>query len=355
MEAVARHLVRLRGLLTAATYEDLARTLRESALEFERRERSQAEALVRVAQFLENWRIERRGLLRLLRKDRLGQWVLVYQLLDPAILARPVFDTVSASILMSGTLSPAEATREVLGLAPERSVLEEYASPFARENRLVLLDSEVTTAFQDRSDAMFERIAAHLGQTSEAVPGHMAAFFPSYALLENVRRRLDCAREVVVEERGIGKEERERLVGALRSSRRAGSGEPKLLLGVLGGGLSEGYDYEDNLLRAVAIVGLPLAPPSLEQDARIRYATERFGAKGKLYSYVVPSMNRVLQAAGRLIRGPEDHGVILLMDKRFGWNEYRGCMPKDFAPRPTDAPARDVRVFFGAREASAST
>ncbi|MHB8585397.1 MAG: ATP-dependent DNA helicase [Thermoplasmatota archaeon] len=341
--ALDRQARRLRGLLEIATYEDMAAAFRKAGSRFEKSERVAPQAIARVSHFLDNWRIERRGLLRLLHRDRLGEWVLTYELLDPAVVARPVFDSVYASVLMSGTLHPADATRDTLGLEPARTIVEDYPSPFDPSNRMVLVDTSVSTLYDERGPAMFDRIATHLRHAAEATPGHMAAFFPSYALLEQIHPRIEASRPVIIEEKGLGKEQRERMVADLRDARDV---EGKLLLGVLGGGLSEGYDFERNLLRTVAIVGLPLAPPSLEQDALIRYATERFGAKGRLYSYVVPSMNRVIQAAGRLIRSPTDRGVVLLMDKRFAGNPYRGCLPRDWNPRDTTDPRGSIREFF---------
>lgn len=340
-ETLSAELKRARGVLEAVDYDGLVKALTAAAVAYEKNEKAEPRGLLRLQQFLEIWKIERRGLARILSRDRFGDWSLAYKLLDPSILAKPVFDAVHSAILMSGTLHPCEASRDVLGLDPGRSLVALYESPFARSNRLVLADTSVTTKYEKRTDETFERIASHIAQAADATPGHAAAFFPSYALLEQVRSRLDTAREVVVEERGLDKEGKERLVGQLRSSRRG-----LLLLGVQGGSLSEGYDYEGNLLKLVAIVGLPLAPPNLEVEKLIEYYSGKFGAKGRDYAYTYPAMNRVMQAAGRLIRSETDRGVVLLMDERFTWSNYRACFPPDLAPRATQDPAPEVRAFF---------
>jgi len=234
----------------------------------------------------------------------------------------------------------------VLGLDKERAVLREYASPFPRENRLVLVDEGVTTGYKERTPEMFREIGARLASIALATPGNVAAFFPSYAILDQVRYHVESGlagrKGLVVEERGLDKSEKEALVGRLRRGV-----ENALLLGVQGGSLSEGYDYEDNLLKGVVIVGLPFAAPSLDVEALIAYYNKKFGPRyGRPYAYVHPTFHRVLQAAGRCIRSSEDRGVIVLMDKRFSWGTYADSYPADFSPRPTRDVVAAVETFW---------
>ena len=106
-------------------------------------------------------------------------------------------------------------------------------------------------------------------------------------------------------------------------------------------------DYEDNLLDAVVVVGLPLSPPSVESEALRDYYARKFGSgKGHDYAYVFPAVNRVLQAAGRPIRSERDRAAIVLLEGRFLSPRYARCLPADFAPRPSPAPAREVHAFL---------
>lgn len=86
-------------------------------------------------------------------------------------------------------------------------------------------------------------------------------------------------------------------------------------------------DFPDNLLSSVIIAGLPLPPPDLEVDACVGYFERRFPGKGRLYGYIGPAMNKVLQAMGRGIRGPEDKCATLLLDFRYLQHPYRGFLP----------------------------
>lgn len=336
-----------KATLIASTYDKFVDELVDCCAEYEKRFKTESRGLAQLREFLSMWKIERRGLARILTTEPNAS--LAYKILDPAVLAKPVFDGVHASVVMSGTLHPMEMMRDVLGLDAARTTLREYESPFPRENRLVLVDAEVTTSYKERTGDMFQRIGERLAMIARATPGNVAAFFPSYGILEQVRPHVELAlgqgKELIVEERGLDKSEKEALIGRMRMGV-----EDALLLGVQGGSLSEGYDYADNLLKGVVIVGLPFAAPSLEVESLIGYYNKKFGPQhGRPYAYVHPTFHRVLQAAGRCIRGPEDRGVIVLMDKRFGWGTYRASYPRDFAPKPSRDSAGDVAKFWAGR------
>jgi len=270
-----------------------------------------------------------------------------FRLLDPSVLSRSVFDRIHASILMSGTLFPAEMYADLLGIAARRQVLRTYASPFPRENRLLLVSPNVTTLFVKRGKEMHDAIAREIGGIAAAVPGNVAAFFPSYELLGEAHRRLRAARvpkQVLVERPDWSKTQRDGALEALRLARTEGGA---LLLGVQGGSLSEGVDYHDNLLAAVIVVGLPLSPPSVEGEALRDYYARKFGfAKGHDYAVVYPAVNRLLQAAGRAIRSERDRAAIVLLEGRILEPRYARCLPPDFAPARSEGAASEASRFL---------
>lgn len=330
--------------LVAQTYDGLIEELENAMEAYLKRYKTDSRGLAALHEFLANWKIERRGIARILDKEPTA--TLTYHILDAAVLAKPVFDAVHCSVVMSGTLHPMEMMRDVLGLDPARTTLREYASPFPPQNRLVVVDSNVTTGYKERTPQMWRDIAERLAGVALATPGNVAAFFPSYAILEQVRPLVEAGvrgrKDLIVEERGMDKGEKENLVATMRRGL-----HNALLMGVQSGSLSEGYDYEDNLLKGVVIVGLPFGAPSLEVDALIGYYDKKFGpGKGRPYAYVHPTFHRVLQAAGRCIRSGDDRGVIVLLDKRFGWGSYVASYPRDFRPRATTDAAADVRKFW---------
>src|SRR5256886_12341791 len=151
---------------------------------------------------------------------------------------------------------------------------------------------------------MHDAIAREIGGIAAAVPGNLAAFFPSYELLGEAHRRIRAAhvpKQILVERPQWSKTQRDGALEALRLARADGGGA--LLLGVQGGALSEGVDYHDNLLAAVIVVGLPPSPPSVEGEAlRDYYAPQSGFANGHDYAVVYPALQRLLPAAGRASR-----------------------------------------------------
>jgi DNA excision repair protein ERCC-2 len=303
--------------------------------------------LLDLATFLERWVRPGEGVLRTAHPAPHGS--LTCRLLDPAVIAGPIFAAVHGSIVMSGTLHPGEMFADLLGLETHRRLIAYYPSPFPPSHRLVIAHPTLTTQYDRRSPGMSRAYAEVIAQVASAAPGNVAAFFPSYELLAEAGGALTAAglpKRLLVERRGMDKGQREGLVAALRE---ANAGAGALLLGVLGGSLSEGVDYEDNLLKVVIVAGLPLTPPSVEAEALRSYLSVRLGrGKGYDYAYVYPAVNRVLQAAGRGIRGEGDRAVVVLLDRRFLDPRYARYFPSDFAPRPTLSPAPSVARFFTA-------
>ena len=295
---------------------------------------------------VEDWGRFRQGALRFLRWEAGGTAELHIRLLDPSVPARQVFDAVHAAVLMSGTLRPPEMVRDLLGLAPGRTAVRSYPSPFPPQNRLVVAAQGYSTRYQERDPALWARIARTLVATAAATRGNLAVFAPSYAILRDLREALSAAglaKPTIVEEPGWPKSERDRVLDTLEGERRRSGA---VLLGVIGGSFAEGVDFRDNLLSVVAVVGLPLAPPDLEVQATMEYLDRRFPGLGRAYGYHYPAMNKVLQAMGRAIRGPGDRCAILLLDERFLGPPYRGLLPEGVAgaPEPADAVAPFLRA-----------
>ena len=302
-------------------------------------------SILHLGEFLKIWGRDLPGTIRFASTK--GTACLSYRLLDPSIIAEPVFKELYSAVLMSGTLFPPRMYGDVLGLERDRTVLKEYLSPFPRENRPIYVVDEVTTLYKKRSPAMYSKIADNIRKLSETFSGNAAVFFPSYALLQEIEFEFmdnPPSKQLVIEERGMNKSEKERLFKKLGQLRYLGGG---ILMGVQGGSLSEGIDYPGGLLKTVVVVGVPLAPPSLEVELLISYYKKMFGqSRGYKYSYLLPALSRVLQAAGRCIRSEEDRGVVVLMDKRFKQRTFGTHFPKDFVIGHTNDMFKEFEEFF---------
>jgi len=105
-------------------------------------------------------------------------------------------------------------------------------------------------------------------------------------------------------------------------------------------------DFKDNLLSAIAVVGLPLAPPDLEVDAAIGYLETRHPGKGRAYGYTYPAMSKVLQAMVRGIRSSTDKCAVLLLDERYLQPPYRQLLPDEAVIVPSKDPAFTAAAFL---------
>ena len=271
-------------------------------------------------------------------------------LLDPGLVSRPVFEQSAGAILMSGTLYPPSMYADMLGLPASRTSAVAYNSPFAAMRRPVLVATNATTKYTDRSDTNYTNIRRHLQALIDESPGNVAVFTPSYESLQKIvlSTTFSGVRRVMAEQREWSKEDLDQVVDTLLEEKKAGG--KILLAGVYGARLSEGIDYHSGALDAVACIGIPNPPPSVLSTALKRYAEDRFG-KNLAWKYTVsqPAVNSVLQAMGRPIRSIGDRALILLIDKRMTERTYTSCLPQDLRMNEVsdeEATRRFARRFF---------
>ncbi len=242
--------------------------------------------------------------------------------LDPALAAEVINDLRSA-ILMSGTLWHTDYYVDVLGLQRRRCESIELPSPFPRENRLILVDTSVTTKFEMRSEAQWKKIAEHMRKIVNQINSRVAVYFPSYEIMHKVVKEARIDLPSVVEER------RTRIVDLLRFLRKHNH---CVVFGVARGKISEGVDMSMNgesMLSAVIVVGLPYPKKTEIQTALIEYFGEKFGGKAMEYANGIPCLNALAQSAGRLLRSPQDKGTIVIMDVRAA-GRFKHKFPKDW-------------------------
>jgi DNA excision repair protein ERCC-2 len=228
--------------------------------------------------------------------------------LDGRILTDSALRRAKGAILMSGTFSPIEVYRNLTLYSGADTILKTYGNPFPKVNRLILAANGVTTQFRTRGNEMDAKIVQYLQAVLDANKGNVAVFFTSYASMMLIESYLRTNRRVIVEDRKNTK--RSDVVSFLKENGN------NLLLGVMGGKLSEGIDYPENVLTCVVVVGLPLAGWSSKENALIHYFSGLYPGKGPLYAYYTPGLLRLVQTAGRIHRSAEDRGCIVLMDDR---------------------------------------
>ncbi|HEY0819705.1 MAG TPA: ATP-dependent DNA helicase, partial [Rhizobacter sp.] len=241
----------------------------------------------------------------------------------PAPQLGPRLAVAHAAALFSATLTPREFHADLLGL-PDDTVWVDVPTPFSAEQLDVRVARHISTRYQQRS-ASIEPIAELIARQFAARPGNYLAFFSSFDYLRQVLAAFrTLAPEVPVWEqsRGMSEPEREAFLARFTPE---GQG---IGFAVLGGSFGEGIDLPGRLLIGafIATLGLPqLNPVNEEMKKRL---DERFGAeRGHDYAYLYPGLQKVVQAAGRVIRTPQDEGVIHLIDDRFATPRVRRLLP----------------------------
>ena len=264
-----------------------------------------------------------------------GSEVRVWQLcLDPSAFVDASLSKGRGAVLFSATLSPAGYFKDILGCTEAKTAA--LPSPFDSARLGLFCAADVSTRYKDRAQSL-EAIARYLHAMAAGQKGNYIAFFPSYSYLAQVREvfcRLFPEVETLVQEAGMDDSAREDFLARFTPA------AALLGFGVLGGVFGEGVDLVGRRLIGAAIVGVGLPQVGPRQEMLRRYFDQTRG-DGFDYAYRFPGFNKVLQAAGRVIRTAEDKGVVLLIDDRFAAAGYRQLFPEQW---------RHCRYLYGPEE-----
>ena len=228
------------------------------------------------------------------------------------------------TIAMSATLAPLDYYRDVLGFAALDALAVTMPSAFADDHRHVVIVPTVSTTYRER-DHYYGDIARLIASIVEAHPGRYVAYFSSFAFLSNVKERLTLApARLLVQSPDMNESMRRKTLAKL-----ATGAPPRLLLAVSGGIFAEGIDLPGDALIGAIVVGPSLPQPSFARMLMRGYFDAR-DRRGFDYAMLYPGMQRVVQSAGRVIRTPDDRGVIALLGRRFAEPTYAECLPADW-------------------------
>lgn len=307
--------------------------------------------------------------------------------MDPSADLQECMDRGRAAILFSGTLVPVSYYRSLLSGRKDDYAI--YApSSFDPRNRRILIARDVSTRYKTRTPGMYRRIAAYIRIVARAQSGNYMAFFPSYRMMDEIadlcEEEEDPDTRIVRQKSRMSEREKEEFLGLFRMRSAAGdggaaggpagdgaaedgaagnpagdggaaggpagdsgaagspagdgaagygvrTGKCGTLIGfcVMGSAFSEGIDLRNDSLIGVIVAGTGF-PQVGEEREILRSWFDRRGMDGFLYSYMCPGLNKVLQAAGRVIRTEQDRGVIVLLDERFAQASYRRFLPGEW-------------------------
>lgn len=260
-----------------------------------------------------------------------GDFGLRMYCVDPSTNLAKCMERGVSSILFSATLLPIQYYKKLLG--GDASDYEVYAnSTFDPEKRGLYIADGVTSKYSERGSDQYNKIAGYIYNIVEAHPGNYMVFFPSYVFMKNVWDAYNglwanSSIECIMQDDHMREEDREEFL--LRFDV---ENTDKSLVGfcVLGGVFSEGIDLKNDRLIGSMIVGTGIPLVCEENELIKNYFDERDG-NGMKYAYIYPGFNKVLQAAGRVIRTHEDVGVVALLDYRFKYSSYRELFPREWS------------------------
>lgn len=274
-----------------------------------------------------------------------GRFLLKLFCMNPRENLKECMQRGRSTVLFSATFLPIQYYKGLLGGDPED--YEVYAkSVFNPEKRALFIANDVTSKYTRRSEEEYYNIARYIHEIVRMRHGNYMVFCPSYSFLQTVYDKYEeCfveeGQECILQNEYMNEEDREAFLARFQGNEDCDLQaeiamdieleDERTLIGfcVLGGIFSEGIDLKNDSLIGAIIVGTGLPQICNEREILKNYFQED-GENGFDYSYRYPGMNKVLQAAGRVIRTAEDVGIIALLDERFLQMAYRKMFPREW-------------------------
>jgi chromosome transmission fidelity protein 1 len=258
-----------------------------------------------------------------------------YMLLDPSEVFREIVDDAKCIILAGGTMEPTEDYYNYLFPYVEENKIKKFTCGHVipKENLDVFVIDRYRTEFEFSFDKRNDlNMITGLGESIvgliEKIPGGVVVFLPSYKYLEQITHhwkkcgvysRIESEKKIFSESSTTNVLE--------EYSNEISNGKGALLLSVVGGRLSEGINFSDDLARAVMLIGLPfpnafsgeiVSKRKFIEDQVISKTKDRgkaMDATRNFYNNIC--MRAVNQSVGRSIRHRNDYATIYLFDKRY--------------------------------------
>lgn len=261
--------------------------------------------------------------------DENGRFYMKLFCVNPAENLQKCLDKGNSTVFFSATLLPLQYYRKMLSTRSENFGMY-VESPFEQKKRCLMICRDVSSKYTRRGYEEYRKIAEYIARMSWQKKGNYMVFFPSYRLMEDVYQVYQDEFSVswvrcISQHASMTELEREEFLEEFTEE------TEETLVGfcVMGGIFSEGIDLIGDRLIGAAVVGPGLPQVNCEREILKGYYDEK-GEQGFDYAYRYPGMNKVLQAAGRVIRTKEDTGAILLMDERFLNRDYRNLFPREW-------------------------
>lgn len=273
----------------------------------------------------------------------------IYKLfcVNPSELLDAALKKARCAVFFSATLSPMNYYMYML--SGKDSYKMSIESPFPKENQCVIVQNKISTKYNDRNESMND-VVDSIGENIRAKKGNYLVFFPSYKYMQLVYEAFLYANEaiinskelkVIIQKTQMNDAERSMFLDNFNEDR------AHTLIGfvLMGGIFGEGIDLVGDKLCGAIIVGVGLPQMCSERDIISSYFSESL-KKGFEFAYLYPGMNKVMQAAGRVIRTERDKGSVLLIDTRFDYDMYKKLFPKNWFPLKKASDSRQLKKIL---------
>ncbi|RHG22934.1 ATP-dependent DNA helicase [Agathobacter rectalis] len=260
-----------------------------------------------------------------------GRFMLKLFCVDPSLNIQKRLDKGRSAVFFSATFLPVNYYKSLLSTKKDNYAI--YAdSTFDSKKRLLAMATDVSTRYTRRSRSEYERIAGYINAVVTQKTGNYMVFFPSYKMMNDVAD-IYCEKyadetELMLQKNNMSETEREEFLDRFSEE----TDRTLVAFGIMGGIFGEGIDLKNDRLIGAIVVGTGLPQISNERTILKDYYDAENGC-GFDYAFRYPGINKVLQAAGRVIRTTEDTGVILLLDERFWQREYDLLYPREWSDR----------------------
>lgn len=282
-----------------------------------------------------------------------GRFMIKLFCVDPSKNLQKCIDQSVSTIFFSATLLPINYYKRLLSTKEDNYAI--YAqSTFDETQRLLAFGRDVSTKYTRRGPAEYEKIARYIRAAIRSKKGNYMVFFPSYKMMQDVydvfvrveresdtrngvavsdepniaEESLEESLTIIMQHSNMNEAEREEFLQAFEQE----DGGTLVAFCVMGGIFGEGIDLKNDRLIGAVIVGTGLPQISNEREILKQYYDKQ-GLSGFDYAFRYPGINKVLQAAGRVIRTQEDRGIIVLLDERFLQSDYNALYPREWKNR----------------------
>jgi len=264
------------------------------------------------------------------RHDNDGRFAIRLYCVNPAVNLQECLKKGNSVVFFSATLLPMQYYKTLFSTRDDDFAIR-AVSPFEPENKRLLLGRDVSSRYTRRGYQEYRKIAFYIHKVVRAKEGNYLIFFPSYRFMEEVYAiyQENYSQEDIIlikQSMSMSEASREDFLQHFHMEKEGSL----VAFSIMGGIFSEGIDLIGERLIGAVVVGTGLPQIGYEREILMNFYNAR-GENGFDYAYRFPGMNKVLQAAGRVIRTDSDRGIIVLLDERFMNRDYRELFPADWS------------------------